>query len=834
MRYKLLFISLLIASMSFAKAPKPLYRIHTNFDNGWRFSLQADNRAAALAYDDSHWRLLNLPHDWAIEGKFSKDNPAGIHGGALPGGLGWYRKTFTLHNANAFKHYYIDFDGVYMNSEVFLNGHSLGVRPYGYISFEYDMTPYISLTGENVIAVKVDNSKQPNSRWYSGCGIYRHVYLIEVGDIHIAHWGTQITTPKVSAEEATVDVKVTIKNEVAKADKVVIKNRIEDAQGKEVAFNSATVNLPAGAALTDNTQSIRISNPRLWSIDKPTLYTVYTYIQKGDETIDSYESTFGIRTLRFDANTGFYLNGKNLKLKGVCDHHDLGCLGSAMNDAALHRQIKILKEMGCNAIRCSHNPPSPELLNLCDSMGLVVMDEAFDMWHRSKKTYDYSLYFDKWYKYDLTDLILRDRNHPSVVIWSIGNEIPEQRKDEKADTLTLDQAKTVFNFDQKDVDQAKKDNMNVNSLLTKKLVDIVKSLDNTRPVTAACDEPSPENNLFRSGAFDIIGINYHDQAVIDLPKNIPNKPCFFSESTSALETRGYYKMPSDSIYIYPDRWDKPCTDTSFKCSGYDNCRVPWGSTHENTWDVVKHYPHIFGQFIWTGFDYIGEPTPYDWPAHSSYFGIIDLAGIPKDSYYMYQSEWTNKPVLHLFPHWNWTKGQKIDMWAYYNNADNVELFINGKSQGVKSKSEHCFHALWHCIFEPGTVKVVARKNGKIVRQQTIRTAGAPAGIRLIPDKRTIKCDGQDLCFVTVEVIDKNGNLCPNAENLVQFNVAGPAFIAGVDNGCETSLESFKDNKRKAFYGKCLVVLQSNSKPGTITLTATSQNLAKSTLKIEEH
>jgi beta-galactosidase len=833
MKFRVTIICLLLSTISFAKAPKRVFRMNQLFDNGWRFCLNYQGDASTFSFDDHNWRSLNLPHDWAIEGQFSKDNPSGAGGGALPGGLGWYRKTFTLHNSDSSKHYFIDFDGVYMNSEVFINGHSLGLRPYGYISFEYDLTPYINHNGRNVIAVKVDNKNQPNSRWYSGCGIYRHVYLVEVSNIHVAHWGTQITTPKITKAATSVRICVSIKNETQKAEKVTIRNEIYNADGKLVNQSTSPVLMAKGKTITDNIQNIQIANPRLWNIDDPYLYNVHTYIMRNEETIDEYESSFGIRSFQFDANTGFSLNGKHMKLNGVCDHHDLGCLGAALNDAALHRQLKLLKEMGCNAIRCSHNPPAPELLNMCDSMGILVMDEAFDMWHRKKTAYDYGNYFDKWYKQDLTDWVVRDRNHPSIILWSIGNEILEQWNDANADTLSLEQANMILNFGHKEIATAKANKMNVNSLLTKKLADIVRGLDNTRLITAACNEPSPNNNLFLSGALDIIGVNYHNSDCLKAPKNYPGKPFFISESVSAVQTRGYYRMPSDSVTICPSRWDLPYVDPTYSCSAYDNCRVPWGSTHEETWDIVKHNPFISGQFIWTGWDYMGEPTPYTFPARSSYFGLIDLAGFPKDSYYMYQSEWTTKPVLHLFPHWNWQTGQKIDMWAYYNNADEVELFINGKSQGIRHKTEHCYHAVWNCIYEPGTVKVISRKGGKTILEQTIKTAGEAYAIRLTPDKKQLETNGRDLCFVTVEIVDKDGNLCPNADNLVHFKIDGPASIVGVDNGCQTSMESFKDNKRKAFYGKCLVVIQSSTFQGTVQLTASSEGLtdAKQTINI---
>ena len=455
------------------------------------------------------------------------------------------------------------------------------------------------------------------------------------------------------------------------------------------------------------------------------------------------------------------------------------------------------------------------------------------MWRKKKTRHDYSRYFNEWHERDLTDLIVRDRNHPSIFMWSIGNEVLEQWTDAKADTLSLEEANLVLNFGHSADMLAKDGEMSVNSLLTKKLADMVRKLDATRPVTAGCNEPNPNNHLFRSGALDIIGFNYHDDWFAGVPENFPGKPFIVTESVSGLMTRGYYQMPSDSMFVWPARWDKPFYDASFSCSSYDNCHVPWGNRHEGTMRHVKNNDFISGQYVWTGFDYIGEPTPYGWPARSSYFGIIDLAGFPKDVYYMYQSEWRpDKAVLHLFPHWNWTEGQDIDLWAYYNNADEVELFVNGKSQGVRSKGKDDFHVMWRVKYESGTVKAVSRKEGKTVAEQEIRTAGEPAQIRLSPDRSTIQADGKDLSFITVEILDKDGNLCPNAENDVTFAVEGAGFIAGVDNGSPISMEKFKDNHRKAFYGKCLVVLQNNGEPGGVKVTATADGLEKATTAIK--
>lgn len=819
-----------------------------DFTADWTFHLGDDSAASRPDYDDTAWRILNLPHDWAIEGEFSRDNPSGTGGGALPGGIGWYRKTFTVDKADEGKRLYLDFDGVYMNSEVFINGHSLGVRPYGYVSFSYDLTPYIKWGGKNVVAVRVDNGEQPNSRWYSGCGIYRNVWLTKLNPVHIAQWGTFITAEDVSKNSARLNIRTKIQydaaaqlqdsvkqadgtyvvfdSEIVPLADVVLQSRLMDAEGNVVGEVASELQV-IPTCLNEVEQEIVVKNPNLWSVNTPYIYKVNSILidKTTGKVLDNYCTNTGIRTFRFDAQKGFILNGERLKINGVCMHHDLGCLGAAVNIRAIERQLEILQEMGCNGIRCSHNPPSPELLDLCDRMGFIVMDETFDMWRKRKTAHDYSRYFNEWHERDLTDLILRDRNHPSVFIWSIGNEVLEQWSDAKADTLTLEQANLILNFGHDQSMLAKEGEMSVNSLLTKKLADMVKALDSTRPVTAGCNEPNPNNHLFRSEALDLIGFNYHDDWFAGVPEKFPGKPFIVAESVSALMTRGYYRMPSDETVICPERWDKPYFDDSFSCSSYDNCHVPWGNSHEGTMRHVKNNDFISGQYVWTGFDYLGEPTPYGWPARSSYFGIVDLAGFPKDVYYLYQSEWhPEKKVLHLFPHWNWTPGQDIDMWAYYNNADEVELFVNGESQGVRTKGKDDFHVVWRVKYEPGVVKVVSRKDGKAVLEKEIHTAGEPAQIRLTADRNEIKSDGRDLSFVTVEVLDKDGNLCPNADNQIMFDVQGAGFIAGVDNGSPVSMEKFKADHRKAFYGKCLVVVQSDGKSGGIKLTATSEGL----------
>ena len=806
-------------------------RQRQNFDADWLFILADTASMSKPDYNDKAWRRLNLPHDWSIEGDFMASAPAGAGGGALQGGVGWYRKHFRVEDHGADQLYFIQFDGVYMNSTVYINGHELGTRPYGYISFEYDISPWLNPSGDNVIAVRVDNGEQPNCRWYSGSGIYRHVYLLRTEKVHVAQWGVFVK-PRLNARmnKADIDVEVEVENCLKG---VKVENTLLDAEGRVVGRSKASLaSAPSSSGKSVFKSSLKLSNPHLWDIASPYIYTVRTEVKVDGRVVDTYDTTTGIRTFKFDAQKGFSLNGKSMKINGVCQHHDLGCLGAAINEDALYRQLRMLREMGANSVRCSHNPPAPELLAMCDTMGLIVMDESFDMWHRKKTQYDYSRYFDQWYERDLTDLVRRDRNHPSILVWSIGNEVLEQWSSSGSDELTIEQANLVLNFGHDASQLATSGEKSVNTLLAERLADIVRALDDSRPITAGCNEPDPNNHLFKGNAMDIIGYNYHNYCVEDVPKKFPGKPFIFTESNSALMTRGYYVNPSDSIIKAPVEWWLPYTDPSFQCSAYDNCRASWGNHHEETWDLIKHNDFICGQYIWTGWDYIGEPTPYGFPARSSYFGIIDLAGFPKDIYYFYQSEWTDQPVLHLFPHWNWIPGQQVDMWCYYNQADEVELYVNGRSQGVRRKGEHDYHVMWRVTYQPGEVKVVARKNGTEVRSQVIRTAGAPHHLRLSVDKPVIKADGTGMAFVTVEVVDCDGNLCPNAENQVFFSLDGDASIAGVDNGCQFSMERFKDNKRKAFYGKCLAVVQSGKRADTIRLTAKAVDLEPATIEIK--
>jgi len=770
-------------------------RSRDNFNEGWKFYQGNFPEAIHPLFDDSQWRTLNLPHDWSIEGEFYEKNRSTFGAGALPGGTGWYRKSFQVEASDKGKLISVEFDGVYHNSEIWINGKYLGKRPYGYSSFRYELSPYLNFgDSTNVIAVKVDNSLEPNSRWYSGCGIYRNVWLVKTGTVAVDHWGAFVTTPQVDDKKATVNISIKIRNSSGLPLTVPVKSGIYDDENKLIAeIITSKVTLKNPETVVD--QTLIVKDPSLWSVDQPNRYHVITSISQKKNMLDEYETPFGIRTFNFDSNKGFTLNGKPLKIKGVCIHHDLGCLGAVINTRALERQLELLKEMGCNGIRTSHNPPAPELLDLCDKMGFIVMDEAFDVWKKKKREFDYALDFDQWHKRDLQDMVLRDRNHPSVFIWSIGNEIVEQ-KDSTGVTIA------------------------------KELAGIVRELDQSRPVTAALDEvPFPENYIMKSGALDLIGYNYHQEIFADFLKTFPGKKFIATETTSALATRGSYDMPADTVHRWPDDWKKTFSggNADLSCSSYDNCAVPWGSTHEETWKIIKKYDFLSGMFVWTGFDYIGEPTPYVWPARSSYFGILDLCGFPKDAFYMYKSEWTNQPVLHIFPHWNWEPGQIIDVWAY-SNCNEVELTINGRSLGAQHKTGDQIHFSWKVPYEAGTLHAIGRNNGKEIITDEIKTSGLPAKIKLKPDRSAIHADGNDLSFITVQVVDKDNNPVPYADNLIYFSVQGDASIAGVDNGSPTSMESFKSHERRAFHGKCLLVIKAGKTEGSVKVNATAEGL----------
>jgi len=775
----------------------------TNFNSDWKFYLGNDSTAGNENYDDKKWRILNLPHDWSIEGNFSKDHPATNQGGALPGGIGWYRKTFTVPASAKNKNVWIAFDGVYRNSEVWINGHYLGKRPNGYISFQYDLTPWLKFGEEkNVIAVKVDNSQQPNSRWYSGSGIYRDVQLIVKNKIAFKENGLFVM-PSVIDGEGSLNIHAWIQAPEKSTDLFTIQYELYDAAGKLVKDESYHTMMMHNLQGDDTKYlfTYNFKNPIVWSSTHPYLYTLKAKLLIDGKQSDEVITTIGVRQFSFDAEKGFYLNGQPVKIKGVCMHHDLGALGAAFNYRAAERQLQILKGMGCNAIRTAHNPPAASFLDLCDKMGFLVMDEAFDMWQKKKNKFDYSLDFKQWHEKDLEAMVQRDRNHPSVIMWSIGNEIREQ-------------------FDSTGI------------ALTRQMVETVKMNDATRPVISALTENFPEKNfIYQSGVLDILGFNYKQFDYTALPQRFPGQKLIAAETVSALATRGVYDQPADSMHIWPPDSKPNFTggNTDLTCAAYDNTFAYWGTTHENAWLAIKKNDFIAGCFVWSGFDFIGEPVPYPWPARSSYYGIVDLAGFPKDVYYMYQSEWTTKPVLHLLPHWNWEPGKIVDVWAYYNNADEVELFLNGQSLGIRKKTGDTLHVAWKVPFKPGTLKVISRKNGKTILSKAIKTAGAPAKIQLTGDRTMIKAGGKDLSFITATIVDKEGNLVPGASNLLEFSITGNASLAATDNGYQADTASFTNNKRRAWKGMALAIVRSSAKKGNSTLTVRAAGLPLTTV-----
>ena len=749
----------------------------TSFDADWRFHLGDTTGAQASTFDDSSWTGLRVPHDWSISLPFNQNSPAGSGGGYLDGGVGWYRKSFELPISSSGRRIFVQFDGVYMDSTVWLNGTQICARPYGYSSFECELTPNAKLGATNTLAVRVNNTL-PSSRWYSGSGIYRHVWLKTVNPVRVAYTGTRITTPQISATSATVNVAVPVQNGAATDQTVTVASSLRDAAGIEIAQATSPPKVIAAGKSADVTQSATVSNPKLWSTTSPTLYSVVTTVSVNDAVGDSYTTPFGIRSFAFDANTGFSLNGKKMKINGVCLHHDLGSLGAAVNTRAIEKRLQLLKEMGVNAVRTSHNPPAPELLDLADRLGFLVMDEAFDVWYGSKTAHDYSRFFKQWATTDITDMVARDLNHPSIIIWSIGNEIP-QAADETA---------------------------------AQQLITAVRSKDQTRVIAQA----------FASWAFgegtagleDIVGINYAADLYDSLHKSHPTWKLFASESSSAFRSRGVYN------------------NNNTQATSYDTNVAGWGASSEKSWTDVNTRAWVAGEFIWTGVDYIGEPTPYEWPAKSSYFGAIDTANFPKDIFYFYQSRWNydGPPMVHIVPmDWtSWTTGKSVQVFVY-SNADSVELFLNGSSLGSKVVDPVAGHAnsghlLWSVPFAAGTLQAKATKNGELVATDIVQSAGAPANLALKVDRAAIDADGRDLAFVEIDVTDAQGVLVPQASNKIDFVLEGPGTLVGVDNGDPISHESYKANFRSAFSGKALAIVQSSTMPGTITLRATSGSL----------
>ncbi len=794
-----------------------------SMDEGWRFHLGDVPGAESTSYQDNNWRTLNVPHDWSIEGENLRDNPGGGSIGYFPTGIGWYRKTFDVKSYRKDKRYTIEFDGVYMNSTVWLNGNKLGTWPYGYSSFSYDLTPYLRPKG-NVLTVKVDNSQQANSRWYSGSGIYRHVRLVETGQIHFTKWGVFNSTIQLNGQEAKIRVKSDIESNDANAKKLMVRHEVFDASGACVATAEQIVSLVAKGSTSDE-QTINVAHPKVWDLDNPYLYTLRSTLLDGKRQVDVVTNTLGIRTIDYPLDKGFLLNGKQVKMKGVNLHHDAGAVGAAVPERVWERRLEILKSGGCNAIRTAHNPPAPEFLDLCDRMGFLVMDEAFDQWINGKNKQDYHLYYREWHERDLTAMVARDRNHPSVVMWSIGNEIRDQRSAEGPGAAA-------------------------------EMIAICHNLDDTRLVTSGNDEiasNSPTSPEFLS-AFenDIIGYNYPDrwrtrrEVVYAIDKAAyPNRRVVATESTGLGGPRRQYQwtgtMPPPQLGAGADGFSpqQQQPPRQFRRSrGLISSEL---IDVEQRWRFTTAYDYVIGDFMWTGIDYYGESW---WPSRGSQSGYLDNCGFKKDGYWFFKSIWSKEPVVHLMPHWNWEghEGQIMQV-ACFTNCEEVELFVNGKSYGKKATEfprrgvnpswasydpgKHFattadLHLTWDVEYQPGEIKVVGKCDSTTI-EEVIRTAGAPAKLKATADRPSFRAIASDVAHVVVDVLDKDGNICPLADNLVHFSVKGGRLV-GVENGNMTDLGSVLAPQRKAWSGKCLAIIAAD-RPGPVTVTVKSEGLS---------
>lgn len=779
------------------------------FDGNWRFYLGDLPNGQDPALDHGGWRSLNLPHDWSIEGEFREDHPSGWGGGYLPGGIAWYRKTFSLAQGERGRSVSILFDGVYKNCDVYLNGHHLGFHPYGYTSFHYDLTPHLRYGDEeNVLAVRVDDSTQPDSRWFSGAGIYRHVWLITTDPLHVPIWGTFVRTHKMNDQVTRVDVLTQVRNDSDQELRFVLETRILDPEGQVVAEHLPHPAAPRDlreAAAPGETVTLRhrlfVHEPQLWSVETPALYTAQTRIKVNDVLVDTYETPFGVREICFDADHGFLLNGQRVKIKGVCLHHDGGCVGAAVPDRVWERRLELLKAMGCNGIRSSHYPPSPEFLDLCDRMGFLVMDEICDEWRIGKVPYGYHKYFDEWHEADMLSMLHRDRNHPSIVLWSVGNEIPEQTWAEGAE-------------------------------IARRLVEIVHREDPSRPTTSACDNisaPTPTTLAFLD-ALDVVGYNYVDrwyeyQELYYGPDHhrFPQRRMIGSENISLPGIRGDYTLEP--------------------AQGW------WGNYYTRMINVEQLckftalHDYVAGDYMWTGIDYLGEAR---WPHRNSVSGVIDLCGFPKDGFYFFRSQWTDEPVLYLAPHWNWEghEGRIIPVICY-TNCDTVELFLNGRSYGVKSyafprpgmeglswsprfdrprPTTADLHLAWDVPYEPGVLKAVGRQGDQVLCEYEVVTAGPAAGLQVGVDRAELTADALDVAHLAVQVVDAQGHPVPEADNLVRFAVQGPARLLGTDNGDPACHDSFLSPERRAFHGLCLAIVQATDQGGEIVVRAEADGL----------
>jgi len=787
-------------------------RVISNFDADWQFSLGDYPKASEADFNDTDWRTLDVPHDWSIELENDKDAPGGGNVGFFPTGIGWYRKTFDISKYDPDKKYSIEFDGIYMNSEVWINGQYLGKRPYGYSSFSYDLIGLLK-SKDNVIAVRVDNSKQPNSRWYTGSGIYRHVRMVETDQLHFEKWGVFYYTQSIENDSALLYLEAKIINENQNAlEDVVIQQSVLDQQGNEVASVSTAAPANAKSSFTAE-QEIVIANPRLWSVESPNLYTLKSVVLVDGKETDCVFNNLGIRTIEYDVDNGFLLNGEQVKMKGVNLHHDGGPVGAAVPERVWERRLEILKEGGCNAIRTAHNPMAPEFYDLCDKLGFLVMDEAFDEWIHGKRDYSYKLYFKDWYEEDLKAMVYRDRNHPSVVMWSIGNEVPDQSSKE-------------------------------GPALARKMINICKEADPTRLITAgndriaADDNPASESYLAEYEN-QIVGYNYPDRwherrELYYHPdkKKYPNRRVVATESTGMGGMRGAYFLGRNSDKVQ---------------ASYAHGRI---IDVEQRWKFNLLYDYVIGDFMWTGIDYYGES--WRWPSRGASSGYLDNCGFPKDGYYFFKSIWTEEPTLHLLPHWNLPEdreGQIVPVLCY-TNCDTVELFLNGKSYGEKyhefprkgnnerwnqpeegkvNTSTGDLHLSWDVPYDPGELVAKGKKDGKEYTYRLV-TAGEPAQIRLSVDRDVIKAAPTDVAHITVEILDKDGNFVPTADNLVEFEVEG-AEIIGTENGNMRDLSSPKAKEQKAFSGLCLAIVQAK-KQGQITVKAVSDGLKDASVSIK--
>lgn len=799
-------------------------RVEFLLEKDWKFTRDDSSEFTQPSYNDSKWQSVTIPHDWAIYGPFSSQNDkqniaiaqdgqkealehAGRTGGLPFVGVGWYRTDFEVPGFTKGKKVSLIFDGAMSQPRIYLNGKEVGHWAYGYNSFHLDVTDYLKENAPNTLAVRLENLPE-SSRWYPGAGLYRNVHVVMTNDVHIPIWGTQLTTPTVNQQFAKINLltKVACPKDSSVGNYQLI-TEIKDENNQIVATGKTSLNQYSQGIFE---QDMIIIKPELWEPDSPTLYTAVTKLYEGSVLKDEYITPFGIRSIEIKPNDGFYLNGKKTYFKGVCLHHDLGPLGAAVNEAAIRRQIRILKDMGCNAIRTSHNMPAPELIRLCDEMGMMVMVESFDEWKHPKCKNGYNLFFDEWAEKDMVNLIHHYRNNPSVVMWCIGNEVPEQ-------------------------------GMKGGPQIARFLQDICHREDPTRPVTQGMDRPKSVINNNFAAVMDVAGFNYRPFAYPEAYEKLPQQIVLGSETASTVSSRGVYKFPVERKAM--QRYD------DHQSSSYDVEHCNWSNLPED--DFIQHedYPYCIGEFVWTGFDYLGEPTPYytDWPSHSSLFGIIDLAGLPKDRYYLYRSHWNREEeTLHILPHWNWKgrEGETTPIFVY-TNYPAAELFINGKSQGIQRKDlsirvedsgdeaslkelkrQKRYRLMWmDTKYEPGTVKVIAYDhNNQPVAEKEIHTAGAPHHLELTADRTNLKADGKDLAFITVRVVDKNGNLCTDADRIVNFKVKGAGVYRAGANGNSTSLELFHKPQMTLFNGMLTAIVQTTEAAGTINLEATSKGL----------